>query len=630
MAMSKNHPIIATDLFLHTSGIPELDFNDYEYVAHAADGGTGSVFKFARKDNPNSLVALKFFGMRGCQRPDSRSIEEEISTDWKMNSIKSTAACYGYIVDSYEGYVDEYNRPDLRNPGGFIRGKAYKGRFLVKVSECLEQDIMGLLMDEVHFTYRACSTLFRNLIYALKDCHDENLIHRDLKPENFMFVKPNLFEEIEDEKITERKQVDGGSSRRLSIDIKTDLKIKLIDFGAAAYLPQGKDELVYYGPPKGTALYYAPETLQKRVHSKATDIWQAACTLWVILFTEYPFRRNAVHDIEVYQKTRRVVPNPKFSASDLEFPTDKTRITENCKDLFRRMFEMDPSKRITCDEILNHSWIRDFASLEDVDFGEEYRRGLREFKYLQRLRRSIESQVSRRNEMKQAILREIHGWDGNEMGIRITTTQNSKLKSLFLEAIKYDGTGPINISDGIDRQTFCEMLVKVGLSQFANEKIFDLFDLDDNNTVDYFEFFSLISSFREITSMSSSDDSSENKLQVEKDENCRFYFEIFDYDGTDRISLNEFHAVIAQLMLDYEGVKFADVSIADFFSLVDLDRTGYINFTEFKGWFDCIFDTTQSMGLTRLSSQASSCQSHDSISDSEYLTQPCLSAPTRK
>ena len=79
--MSKEKPVCASDLFLYTSGIPELDFNDFEFVSHAADGGTGSVFKFARKRDPNSLVAMKFFGMKGCQRPDLRAIEEEIKTD---------------------------------------------------------------------------------------------------------------------------------------------------------------------------------------------------------------------------------------------------------------------------------------------------------------------------------------------------------------------------------------------------------------------------------------------------------------------------------------------------------------------------------------------------------------------
>ena len=106
---------------------------------------------------------------------------------------------------------------------------------------------------------------------------------------------------------------------------------------------------------------------------------------------------------------------------------------------------------------------------------------------------------------------------------------------MFLKAIGYDGKSPINIHDGVDCSTFCSMLEQVGLKQFATERIFNLFDIDDNNSVDYFEFFSALSSFREITSISSKLDLMENRIEVEKEENCRFYFEIFDYDGTDRI-----------------------------------------------------------------------------------------------
>lgn len=142
------------------------------------------------------MVAMKFFGLKGCQRPSPRTIEEEILTDWKMNDIKSTATCYGYIIDSYEGYAAGITRPDLRCQGHFTSGKDYKGRYLVKVSECLEKDVMGLLMDDIKFTHRAASTVFRNLIHALKLCHDVELIHRDLKPENFMFVKNDIEAEV--------------------------------------------------------------------------------------------------------------------------------------------------------------------------------------------------------------------------------------------------------------------------------------------------------------------------------------------------------------------------------------------------------------------------------------------------
>ncbi len=626
MSKEEEHPIIATDLFLYTSGIPELDINDFTIASHAADGGSGSVFKYTRKSDPSSSVAMKFFGMKGCSRPDPQTIEEELVTDWKMNNIKSTAECYGYIIDSFEGYAAEYSRPDLRAPGQFMQGKTYKGRYLVKVSECLEKDVMGLLMEEVHFTNRAASTVFRNLILALKECHDKDLIHRDLKPENFMFVKPNISEDaVDDSYLPESKRSEDGKdeseeksatsrrrlSGRMSLDINTtkvhDLDIKLIDFGASAYLKKGEDELEYFGPPKGTALYYAPETLQRRVHSKASDIWQAGCTLWVILFTEYPFKHNTVHDLDVYNKTRRVVLNPRFNAEDLEFPDHKMKITENCKDLFRRMFDLDVSKRITCAEILSHSWIRDFATLDDDDFGEQYRKGLRKFKHLQKMKRSIEQQVDRRNAIKQSILREINSWStkSRSTGVSITTSQNSRMKQLFLQSIGYDGESPINLQDGINCETFCDILVNVDLPQLATQRIFLLFDVDNSDIVDYFEFFSIISSFREVTSVSSKIDSKESSVDIEREENCRFYFEIFDYDGTDRISRDEFHAVMAQLMLDYEGMQFDDVFVTDMFSFVDLDRTGYVNFSEFRGWFECIFDTTQSLGLTRLSSHSS-------------------------
>ena len=157
------HPVLASDVFLYTNSIPELKYEDFEFLQHAADGGCGSVFKY-RRIADGQLVAMKFFGMKGCSRPSPRAIEEEIQLDWKLNNITSTASCYGYVIDSYEGYTSSKLRPDLRYPGQFIRGKEYQGRYLVKVSECLEKDVMGLLMDDVNFTLRAASTVFRNLI----------------------------------------------------------------------------------------------------------------------------------------------------------------------------------------------------------------------------------------------------------------------------------------------------------------------------------------------------------------------------------------------------------------------------------------------------------------------------------
>ena len=107
-----------------------------------------------------------------------------------------------------------------------VYGKKYKGRYLIKVSECLEKDVMNTLMDNVRFGQKAASTVFRNLISALLEVHNDNLIHRDLKPENFMFVNNNM------DRTTDLTQMG-----------MQELSIKLIDFGSAAQLPVDELEL---------------------------------------------------------------------------------------------------------------------------------------------------------------------------------------------------------------------------------------------------------------------------------------------------------------------------------------------------------------------------------------------------
>jgi serine/threonine protein kinase len=41
------------------------------------------------------------------------------------------------------------------------------------------------------------------------------------------------------------------------------------------------------------------------------------------------------------------------------YSSDWSSVSENAKNLIKKMLEKDPTKRITIDEIYNHPWIRD-------------------------------------------------------------------------------------------------------------------------------------------------------------------------------------------------------------------------------------------------------------------------------
>ena len=284
--LAGHHQKIATGEFLQNAakkGIPELNYDDFELVGHVADGGYGSVWRFRRKVD-GVFVAMKFFGL--VSKPDQNYIEkDEILRDWELNFLNCTAKVLGYFFDSYEGYVSGYERTNIE--GAKKRGKASKGRYLVKVSECLEMDILSALMDsKMQFNEKDASIVFRNLIEAVQEIHNNSkttiivlflydflflllssgIVHRDLKPENIMFVND---------------MTDKDNPRRLDI--------KLVDFGLAKRLDFGQSQTAPGKSLVGTEYFFSPEQLSDFTNSFATDVWQCGVTLYVIIFQEFPF-----------------------------------------------------------------------------------------------------------------------------------------------------------------------------------------------------------------------------------------------------------------------------------------------------------------------------------------------------
>lgn len=97
-------------------------------------------------------------------------------------------------------------------------------------------------------------SIFKQIVSAVKHLHDHRIVHRDIKDENVILDSQ------------------GG--------------VRLIDFGSAAYIKQGKT----YETFVGTLDYAAPEILKGQAYTgPPQDVWACGTLLYTLIYRENPF-----------------------------------------------------------------------------------------------------------------------------------------------------------------------------------------------------------------------------------------------------------------------------------------------------------------------------------------------------
>jgi len=159
------------------------------------------------------------------------------------------------------------------------------------------------------------SHCIRQVLDALKHCHQIGIIHRDLKPENLLLA----------------------SKEKGAV-------VKLADFGLAVEVTN--DEPKWFGFA-GTPGYLAPELLRKEPYGKAVDLWATGVILYILLVGYPPFWDDDQN--RLYEQIK---------AGNYEFPSPEwDTVTNEAKDLIRKLLRTNQQDRISASEALRHPWI---------------------------------------------------------------------------------------------------------------------------------------------------------------------------------------------------------------------------------------------------------------------------------
>lgn len=178
----------------------------------------------------------------------------------------------------------------------------------------------GELFDKVvsigRYDESTAKLLFFQMVLAIKYLHDQGISHRDLKPENVL----------------------------LSSDTQNETLVKITDFGLSKFFDSASMMKTFCGTPN----YLAPEVLITKGEGKYTnkiDNWSLGVILYICLVGYPPFSDENL--------------DKQIKEGLYDFDDDLWQpVSNEAKDVIKKLMCVDPIKRATLDEILMHDWIK--------------------------------------------------------------------------------------------------------------------------------------------------------------------------------------------------------------------------------------------------------------------------------
>ncbi|BFZ57326.1 hypothetical protein PYCC9005_004378 [Savitreella phatthalungensis] len=198
-----------------------------------------------------------------------------------------------------------------------------EGQSLYMVLELCKKGVVmdiGFNSDSKPLDDETARHFFRDLILGVEYLHAQGIAHRDIKPDNLL--------------------------------LSSDDVLKIVDFGVSEMFEtqEGKDV-----PQSGSPAFMSPELchgMRNTAFLKASDIWSMGVTLFCWKFGTLPFPET-----NLIQLCNDIMNKPPALLDPSNAVNRRAACDDNLLDLFSRVLEKDPNKRITMDDLREHPWV---------------------------------------------------------------------------------------------------------------------------------------------------------------------------------------------------------------------------------------------------------------------------------
>ena len=237
----------------------------------------------------------------------------------KLNKKENTKNKIFYEID----LMKKLSHPNITKILEYFESEKY---YLIIMEYINGGNLFSFVKKRRKLNEKLAKFLFYQIINGIKYLHSKNIVHRDIKLENIL------------------------------IDVNNNIKI--CDFGISKILSK-KDEKCY--DQCGTLMYMAPEILlsnkEKGYNPFLIDIYSSGIALYIMLSGSLPF--NIKDDDSSLSENNSYNFDLQYNIVNNK-PKDIENISYEAKDLLKKLLNKNPLKRISCEEILNHPWLKNY------------------------------------------------------------------------------------------------------------------------------------------------------------------------------------------------------------------------------------------------------------------------------